>query len=87
MHVDLTLKDFRCPNTTVQECEANGRSYVQCGPFSEHYKSKKHCLLKDLESSLVAWLQAYAYDAIHGTTTLGPFYFWLLGSDKLYGFQ
>lgn len=48
-HVDLALQNFGCPNTTVQDCEASGRSYVQCGPLSRPCKSKKHCLLKDLE--------------------------------------
>jgi len=62
------MQSFGCPNTTVQDCEASVRSYVQCGRFSKHCKSKKHCLLKDLESSLTAWFQAHAYDAIHGTT-------------------
>jgi len=66
-HIDLALQNSGCPKTTVQDCEASGRSYVQCGPFSKHCKSKKHCLLKDLESSLAAWFPAYAYDATYGT--------------------
>jgi hypothetical protein len=69
-HVDLTLHNYGCPNTAVQGCEGSGISYEQCGPFFKHCKSKKHCLQKDLESSLAAWFQTHAYDAIHGTTVI-----------------
>jgi hypothetical protein len=44
-------------NTTVKNCEEIDRRYVECGPFSKHWKLLKCLPLENLESVLAAWFK------------------------------
>jgi hypothetical protein len=44
-------------NTIVKNRQETERSYVQCGPISEKWKSLKRLQLEKLESALAAWFK------------------------------